>query len=109
MQIDAQAVDTMMKTLYPETNGYVKNKLWKEKPKAYISALRIQNRYITNVKTIPLVGITWTTMADIRPILLADPNIQFVAATSKIDSIGRPKVIRMRFLWAWVDVWRRLA
>jgi hypothetical protein len=93
MQIDAQSVDTMMKNTYRDSNSYVKNKLRKENPKSYINALRVQNRYITNVKTIPIVGITKITMAEIRPILLGNPHIQHVAATNKSDSIGRWDII----------------
>jgi hypothetical protein len=93
MPIDAQSVDTMMKTMHGDTLTYVKSKLRKDQPKAFVSALRVQNKYITNVKTIPLVGITRTTMTDIRPILLAEENIQFVAATRHIDSIGRWDII----------------
>jgi hypothetical protein len=93
MRIDAQSVDTMMKTMHRDTLTYVKSKLRKDQPKAFVSALRVQNKYITNVKTIPLVGITRTTMTDIRPILLAEENIQYVAATRHIDSIGRWDII----------------
>jgi hypothetical protein len=73
---------------------YVKNKLRKEKPKAYINAICLQNWYITKAKMIPIVGITKITMVDIRPILLNNPNIQHVASTCKTASIGRWDVIR---------------
>jgi hypothetical protein len=93
MRIDAQSVDTIMKNTYCNSNSYVKNKLWKEKPKSYINALPVQNWYITNVKTIPIVGITKITMAEIQPVLLENPHIQHVAATNKSDSIGRWGII----------------
>jgi hypothetical protein len=93
MRIDAQSVDMMMKTMHCDTLTYVKSKLPKDRPKAFVSALRVQNKYITNVKMIPLVGITRTTMTDMRPILLVEEHIQFVAATRKIDSIGRWDII----------------
>jgi hypothetical protein len=93
MRIDAKAVDTMFKNTYRDTMTYVKNKLRKEMPKAFINALRLQNRYITKAKTVPIVGITRTTMVDMRPLLLSNPNIQHVAATRKTETIGRWDII----------------
>jgi hypothetical protein len=93
MRIDAQAADAMMKTMHRDTSTYVKNKLRKEKPKAYVSALRIQIKYITTVKVIPLVGITRTTMTNLRPILLKNKHIHHVVATPKINLIGRWDII----------------
>ena len=89
MRIDAHLVDTLLKTTYRETNTYVKNKLRKENPKAYCNALRIQNRYMTTVKTIILMGISRMTMKELRPRLLAEPEIDQVAATNKLDTLGR--------------------
>ncbi len=60
MHIDTHAMDTMMKTMHRDTSTYVKNKLRKEKPKAFISALRIQNKCIPKVKMLSLVGIPKT-------------------------------------------------
>lgn len=88
MRIDAKSVDTMLKGTYRDTLGYVKNGMRKEKPRLYMNALQLQNRYMTNVKTIPIVGITKTTMADIGPQLLLNPNIEYVAATNKSEMIG---------------------
>ena len=93
--MDAQLVDTMMNNTYRDTMTYVKNKLRKEKPKAYISALRLQNKYITNVKTISIVGITRITMVDIRPILLSNPNIQHAAATQKTQKLEDGLLLQM--------------
>jgi hypothetical protein len=93
MRIDAQSVDTLMKNTYRDSLAYVKNRMRKENPKSYMSALRLQNKYITNVKTIPIVGITKITMADIRPHLLGNENIQYVAATKKSETIGRWDVL----------------
>ena len=89
MRIDAQEVDRMMKKTYRVTKTYVKNRLRKESPQAYINALRMQNKYITNVKTVIIVGITRGMMAEIRPLLLAETNIDHVAETRKSNSIGR--------------------
>jgi hypothetical protein len=75
MRIDAKSVDTMLKGTYRDTLGYVKNQMRKEKPRSYMNALRLQNRYVTNVKTIPIVGITRITMGHIHPQLLSNPNI----------------------------------
>ncbi len=89
MRIDAQAVDAMFKQTYRETKSYVKNKLQKEDPTAFTNALRIQNKYMTNVKTIILVGITRIMMRELRPLLLSEPNIDHVSATRKVQAIGR--------------------
>ena len=89
MRIDAQAVDKQLRETYKEANTYVKNKLRKENPRAYTNALRIQNKYMTKVKTVILVGITRNMMSEIRPLLLAHVNIDHVATTKKLDSIGR--------------------
>ena len=93
MRMDAQLVDTMMNNTYRDTMTYVKNKLRKEKPKTYISALRLQNKYITNVN--PVVGITRITMVDIRPILLSNPNIQHAAATQKTQKLEDGLLLQM--------------
>jgi hypothetical protein len=89
MRIDAQSTDNLMKNTYRDTLTEVKNCMHKEKPRSYMNALRLQNRYITNVKTIPIVGITKITMANIRPLLLGNEHIQHVAATNKSATIGR--------------------
>ena len=53
-----------------------------------MNALRIQNRYMTKVKMVILVGIVRSMMSDLRPLLLAQVHIDQVAATRKLDSIG---------------------
>jgi hypothetical protein len=60
MQIDAQSVDTLMKNTYRDWLVYVKNWMRKEYPQSYMNALRLQNKYITSVKTIPIVRIGLT-------------------------------------------------
>jgi hypothetical protein len=93
MRIDAQQVDKLLKITYGDTHTYVKNKLRKKDPKAYLNALRLQNKYVATVKTILLVGVTRKTMKDLRPILLSDTNIHHVSSTHKSDSIGRWDII----------------
>jgi hypothetical protein len=87
--IDAQSIDKILKLAHGEAHTYVKNKLRKEKPMAHANTLWMQNRYISNVKTIILVRITSITMADLRPLLLGKEHITYVAATTKLDTIGR--------------------
>ena len=89
MRIDAHAVDKQLRETYKDTNTYVKNKLRKENPRAYMNALRLQNKYMTKVKTVILVGITRAMMTELRPLLLAELNIDHVAGTKKLDSLGR--------------------
>jgi hypothetical protein len=93
MRIDAQAVDRMLKQTFRERNTCMKNKLRKEQPKAYMNALRIQNKYISTDKTIILTGITKLSMADLRPLLLSELHIHHVAATQKLDLIGQWDII----------------
>jgi hypothetical protein len=61
--------------------------------RSYLNALRLENKYIATVQTIPLVGITRKTMKDLWPILLSNPNIHHVSSTHKSDSIGRWDII----------------
>jgi hypothetical protein len=89
MQIEAQSIYTLMKNTYRNSLVYTKNCMRKENPQSYINALCLQNKYNTNVKTIPIVGIIKITMADIWHYLLGNTNIQYVAATKKSETIGR--------------------
>jgi hypothetical protein len=93
MHIDAQSVNTMLKVAHGKAHTYVKNKIQKGKPTAYDNALRIQNRYISKVKTNILIGITRVTVADLRPLLLGEEHINYVAATTKLDTMGQWDVL----------------
>jgi hypothetical protein len=89
MRIDAQLVGKMLKQAPNKAHMYVKNELRKENPEAYANTIRIQNQYITKVKTIILVGTTRLRMSDLRPLLLGGQHIHYVAATTKLKTIGR--------------------
>jgi hypothetical protein len=90
---DTTAVDDLMKGVYRENKTYVKNKLKKAHKDAYVKAMILQNVYLTKVNTVVLVGITRLMMEHLCPLLLQVEVIDYVAATTKTDTIGRWDII----------------
>ncbi len=89
----AKAVDELMKnTFRDDGQTYVKLKMKKSHPSSYSNAMTLQNRYLSHVRTITIVGITRTTMKILKHTLLMNKDIKFVAATNKTDSTGRRDV-----------------
>jgi hypothetical protein len=93
---DAKEVDTLLKSTFRDDGqNYVKMKLKKSLPKSYTNAMTMQNRYLAKVRTITIVGITRTMMKLLKPTLLMRPDVAYVAATTKTDTIGRWDVITL--------------
>jgi hypothetical protein len=105
---DAKAVDALMKSTFrDEGQSYVKLKLKKTFPASYSNAMTLQNRYLSHVRTITLVGITRSTMKIVKHTLLMQDAVTYVAATNKTDTTGRWDVITMDVcqekLHAWLE------
>ncbi len=105
---DAKSVDAMMKnTFRNEGQMYVKLKLRKTAPASYSNAMTLQNRYLSHVRTITVVGITRSTMKYLKQSLLQNEEVNYVAATNKTDSIGRWDIITMEYcqetLQGWIE------
>ena len=105
---DAKLVDAMMKnTFRNEGQMYVKLKMKKTSPASYSNAMTMQNRYLSHVRTITVVGITRSTMKFLKQNLLKNDEVNYVAATNKTDSIGRWDIITMEncqeTLQGWIE------
>jgi hypothetical protein len=102
----AKAVDELMKnTFRDDGQTYVKLKMKKSHPSSYSNAMTLQNRYLSHVRTITIVGITRTTMKILKHTLLMNKEINFVAATNKTDATGRWDVITLEYCQEKLQSW----
>ena len=93
---DAKAVDTLLKSTFrDEGQSYVKLKLKKSHPKSYANAMTLQNCYLSEVRTVSIVGITRSSMTILKQQLMESDRISYIASTSKTDTIGRWDIITM--------------
>jgi hypothetical protein len=90
---DVNVVDDMMKNTYRDSLTYVKSKLKKAHKAAYVNGMLLQNVYLSKVNTVVIVGITRLMMEQLRSTLLQIQSVDYVASTSKTDTIGRWDII----------------
>jgi hypothetical protein len=103
---DAKAVDAMMKNTFRDNGqNYVKLKMKKTSPSSYANAMTLQNRYLSLVRTITVVGITRSTMTILKESLLEIQTVTYVAATTKTDTIGRWDIITMSICQEKLQTW----
>jgi hypothetical protein len=96
----------MMKNTFRDNGqNYVKLKMKKTSPSSYANAMTLQNRYLSLVRTITVVGITRSTMKILKQSLLELDTITYVAATTKTDTIGRWDIITMSICRERVQTW----
>ena len=87
---------------------FIKYKWKYTNPKVFINAVRQQNDFIDNIRTIPVYGITNTTMANLTTCFLKKKEILEVGTTSKTLELGRwnmyTKLSNFRSTTKWLQL-----
>jgi hypothetical protein len=95
----------MKNTFRNEGQSYVKLKLKKFLPASYANAMTLQNRYLSMVRTITIIGIPCTAMKLLKHTLFMNDEVTYVAATNKMDTLGRWDIITMNVCQENLRTW----